>query len=129
MSKTNRKTIIKKLDKLSKQVVYLRDKDTCQHCHKRVEGSNRHASHVVPVSAGHKLRWDTKNLKVMCYHCHINWWHKNPIESGEWFKSTFPDRWGYLQEQRGVQKFSLADLDDIEADLKRQLNALDNNNE
>lgn len=125
MSKTNRKTIIKKLDKLSKQVVYLRDKDTCQHCYKRVEGSNRHASHVVPVSAGHKLRWDTKNLKVMCYHCHINWWHKNPIESGEWFKSTFPDRWEYLQEQRGVQKFSLADLDDIEADLKRQLKALD----
>lgn len=61
----------------------------------------------------------------MCYHCHINWWHKNPIESGEWFKSTFPDRWEYLQEQRGVQKFSLADLDDIEADLKRQLKALD----
>jgi len=31
-------------------------------------------------------------MKVMCYHCHINWWHKNPIEAGKWFESKFPER-------------------------------------
>jgi hypothetical protein len=31
-------------------------------------------------------------MKVLCYHCHLNWWHKNPIEAGRWFESKFPER-------------------------------------
>lgn len=120
MSK-DRKAIIKRLDKLSKDVVRARDGNYCSHCFKFVEGSNRHCSHVIPVSAGHKLRWDDMNMKILCYHCHINWWHKNPIESGEWFKSTYPDRWEYLQEQRGMHKFSQQDLEDLETRLKNKL--------
>lgn len=124
MSK-ERSQISKRLDKLVKQVVYIRDNNVCQHCLKPVEGSNRHASHVIPVSAGNKLRWDENNLKVMCYHCHINWWHKNPLESGEWFKETFPDRWEYLQSNRGIAKFSLEDLKDLEKELKNKLKSID----
>ena len=32
----------------------------------------------------------------MCYHDHINWWHKHPIEAGAWFTNTFPERWEYI---------------------------------
>lgn len=30
--------------------------------------------------------------------CHLNWWHKNPIEAAEWFKETYPDRYLKLKE-------------------------------
>ena len=120
---TARKTLIKKLDKLSKKVVYLRDDWTCQRCGKN-DGSDYQASHVIPVSAGNKLRWDTKNMKVLCYHCHLNWWHKNPMEAAEWFAKTFPERWEYLQDNRGMYKFTLTELEELVKSLENQLNEL-----
>ena len=123
MAKTERKKLIDKLDKLSKDVVRARDGHTCQHCFKPVEGSNRHVSHVIPVSSGNKLRWDVLNMKILCYHCHINWWHKNPLESGDWYKETYPDRWEYLQKTRGGHKYNLTELEDLATELKKQLEA------
>lgn len=110
--KTPRKLLMNKLDKLSKKLVYERDNWTCQHCGKYSK-TDYQASHVIPVSAGNKLRWDIKNMKVMCYHCHLNWWHKNPMEASAWFQEKFPDRWAYLQEQRGMYKFTLTELEDM----------------
>lgn len=110
---TARKKLIKKLDLASKQAVRLRDGNICQRCGKFAEGSNRHVSHVIPVSAGHKLRWDPQNMKILCYHCHINWWHKNPMESSAWFAEKFPERWAHIQLQRGTYKFTLAELEEI----------------
>lgn len=118
----NRKALVKKLDKLSKDVVRLRDGNTCQHCGKWVEGSGRHCSHVIPVSAGHKLRWDPLNMKILCYHCHINWWHKNPMEAAKWFEETFPERWEYLQANRGIYKFTIQELEDMVQELDRFAN-------
>lgn len=88
---------VKKLDKLVKEYVRSRDKNTCQHCGKHVSGSNAHVSHVIPRSRGNYLKWDDKNIKLLCFHCHIHWWHKNPVESGMWFMQKFPERWEYLQ--------------------------------
>ena len=113
--------IKKQLDVLIKQIVKIRDKFTCQKCFKVVEGSNCHASHVIPVSAGNKLRWDEKNLKVLCYHHHINWWHKNPTESGEWFKKSFPDRWKYLEANKGMIQMKEADFLELRKTLKSRL--------
>jgi 5-methylcytosine-specific restriction endonuclease McrA len=110
--KTERQKLIIQLDKLSKDIVRQRDGNICQHCGKWCEGSNRQVSHVIPVSAGNKLRWDPMNMKILCYHCHINWWHKNPMESSVWFARTFPDRWEYIQANRGVAKISTAELVD-----------------
>jgi len=121
MSK-DRKLLIKKLDLLSKNVVRQRDGNICQHCYKYVEGSFRHVSHVIPVSAGNKLRWEPLNMKVLCYHCHINWWHKNPVEAGQWFKDIFPERWEYISEHRGTYKFSIQELEELVNNLKNQLN-------
>lgn len=115
---TDRKKLVKQLDKASKDVVRIRDGNICQHCGKWVEGTNRHVSHVIPVSAGNKLRWDPMNMKILCYHCHINWWHKNPREASAWFQEKFPDRWEYIQANRGIQKFTISELQDILLKLK-----------
>ena len=120
-TKTPRKQLIKKLDELSKEVVRQRDGNTCCRCGKWVEGSGRHVSHVIPVSAGHKLRWDPLNMKILCYHCHINWWHKNPMNSAEWFAMKFPERWEYLKEQQGMYKFSLTELEELRDTLQAKL--------
>lgn len=97
--KISRSKIKKKLEPLVKEFVKKRDNYTCQHCGKKVEGTNCHASHVFPVGSHSCVQFDPINLKVLCYHCHINWWHKNPIKAGEWFTKTFPERQAYLEEQ------------------------------
>lgn len=121
MKKTPRAKLIKQLDKLSKDVVRKRDGNICQHCGKWCEGSNRQVSHVIPVSAGNKLRWDPLNMKILDYHCHLNWWHKNPMASAEWFASKYPDRWLYLKQQQGTYKFTLTELENLVVELKNQL--------
>lgn len=85
---------------LIKAHVKRRDKYTCQRCGKLVEGSNCHVSHIVPVSHGNALSFDPINMIVLDFHCHINWWHKNPLEAGDWFKAKFPDRYKYLLEHQ-----------------------------
>ncbi len=114
----------KQCDELAKRLIKIRDKNTCQRCCKVVEGSDCHGSHVIPVSAGNKLRWDEQNIKVLCYHCHLNWWHKNPLEAAEWFKTRFPDRWAYLQANRGMRQFKANDLTALQAQLQEKLNTL-----
>jgi 5-methylcytosine-specific restriction endonuclease McrA len=94
--KTARKKLEDKLEKLVKDYVKDRDNYTCQKCGKYLEKSNCHASHVIPVSAGNQFKYDPLNMKVLCFHDHIHWWHKNPIEAGDWFKKKFPDRHKYL---------------------------------
>lgn len=97
--KTDRKKMQEKLEKLVRHYVCERDNYTCQKCSRQVHGCNCHASHVIPVSRDKRLAYEPLNLKVLCFHDHINWWHKNPLESGEWFRKTFPDRWAYIQDR------------------------------
>lgn len=87
----------KELIDLAKLYAKARDNFTCQHCGKVVDKSNAHGSHVIPVSHGGTLPFDPINIKCLCYHCHLNWWHKEPTASGDWFKQKFPDRWKYIQ--------------------------------
>lgn len=119
------KTPVAKLKKicmgLVKNIVSIRDGDVCQKCQERVYGSNRHRSHVIPVSAGNKLAFDELNMKILCYHCHMNWWHKNPLEAQVWFKEKFPQRFEYLMENRGIQIMKYTDWIDLEKKLRERL--------
>lgn len=109
--KLSRSKIKKQLDKLVKDYVKERDNYTCQHCGAKVEGSNCHASHIFPVGSCSILQFEPLNMKVLCYHCHINWWHKNPIEADEWIKQKFPDRVAILNVMKTVKtKISTIDL-------------------
>ena len=98
--KLSRKGLIKKLDKLAGDKIRSRDNFTCQYCNKSVSGSDCHVSHVIPRSKGYALRWDLRNLKVLCMRDHLHWWHKNPLEANKWFEAKFPDRAKYLWEHR-----------------------------
>lgn len=89
----------KDLDGLLRDYIRNRDHDQCQHCLKKVYGINSHPSHVKPKSTHGFLRFDPMNIKLLCYHCHRNWWHLNPTEAGIWFKKTFPERHEYLEKQ------------------------------
>ena len=109
------KRLKKKADVVLKTKAKERDNYICQRCERSCEKSNAHGSHVIPVSAGNRLRWDLQNIKCLCFHCHINFWHKNPLEAADWFKNKFPDRWKYLQEQRlkGFKKYTIEDLQNL----------------
>lgn len=100
MSKPSISKLKKKLMLLVKKQVHVRDNDTCQWCGKSVTGSNCQVSHVIPVSQGNALAFDLLNMKILCYHCHLNKWHKRPLEATEWFKSKFPDRYKYLEQHK-----------------------------
>lgn len=80
--------------------IRLRDNDQCQHCMNYVTGSNSHISHIIPKSQGNVLRYDELNLMVKCHHCHLGWWHKNPLEGAEWFSKKFPERHKYVEEHK-----------------------------
>jgi hypothetical protein len=44
------------------------------------------------------MAWMMINIKTLCWNCHLNWWHKNPIEAVDWFKEKYPDRYAELKE-------------------------------
>ena len=127
MAKSKRKKLKDKLDQAVKPIIKLRDRNRCQKCGKYVTGSNCHVSHVIPRSKGDSLRWELQNLKVLCFHCHINWWHKNPLESGEWFKDKFPSRWEYLQERKEKTiKYTLSELEELLEYFRKKLKRKEN---
>lgn len=108
------KGLKKKLEKLVKDYIKERDNYTCQKCGVKVQGTNCHASHVIPVSRSGYLQFEPLNMKVLCYHDHINWWHKHPVESGQWFRDTFPERWEYLDNlhKQGLKPMKAWELEE-----------------
>lgn len=111
--KTERRKLIDKLDAACRIAVFKRDKGICQWCGKKVSKQNAHTSHVVPKSQGNALRWDMKNLKLLCFNCHIGKWHHRPLEAWEWFSNKFPERTKYLTEHRNDSgKFTVSELKD-----------------
>lgn len=121
--KTVRRKLKDKLETLVKEIVRIRDNRTCQYCGKMdLQGANCHVSHVIPRSKSLLLSFDLTNLKVLCYHHHINWWHKNPVEAGEWFKYKFPERWEYLKEKKDiVRPIKDFELEEMVVLLKKEL--------
>jgi len=83
-------------DSKLRAIIVERDKSTCQWCNKKLEGRNCHMSHVYSKGAHPELRHDPMNVKILCYHCHMQRWHKDPLVAKDWFKSKFPDRYEYL---------------------------------
>jgi hypothetical protein len=93
----NRSWYTKRLEEIAKTLCKERDGYICQHTGQKVSGSNAHASHIIPKSLGLRFLFDLYNLKTLCYHSHINWWHKNPVEAAAWLKAVLPERYEYCQ--------------------------------
>lgn len=77
-----------RLDALFGKIV--RAKGYCERCKKK-NGVQFQTSHI--YSRTYKeIRWDLLNSQCLCASCHF-WWHKNPMEAGEWIKE-------YLGEEK-----------------------------
>ena len=98
------KTEVNKLKKLLHQLVVVRDKK-CLKCKKK---KRLNASHIYPKGAYPHMRWMPRNVIALTFYWHLFWWHKNPIEAGEWYKKTFPKDYKYLKkkslENTGLKK-------------------------
>lgn len=119
MTKTQRN----KLKKLLHQLVVVRDKQ-CLKC-----GSKKilHASHIYPKGTYKNVEFDPDNIKALCFRCHLMWWHKNPVEAGEWFRKTYPKWYRKLKKKAdtpvGVVKPKLVyDYAKLEQRLLREIN-------
>jgi len=124
MAKSPRRKIKDKLSKLTKELVRERDGYTCQKCNKFLVGRNCHVSHVKSVGAYPDMEFDLLNMKVLCFRHHILWWHKEPLEAGEWFKNKFPKRYKYLEkEKNNIKSRSVKDLEELYEKLHENQNS------
>jgi 5-methylcytosine-specific restriction endonuclease McrA len=92
--KTKEKIDKKKLNdenvEIAKLIAKVRDKYTCQHCGEKGRGYKIHASHIINEARDHRLASDPYNIKALCYNCHINRRHKNPLEASKRFNEKRP---------------------------------------
>lgn len=122
--KTYREKLTKDLDDLCREYIKLRDNHTCVKCGK--SGKQMHWSHVIPRSAGNRLRWDELNSKCLCAYCHRRWWHANPLEAEEWFKKNYPERYEYIKREKikGPKRFSLQELEEMVEMYQKKISLL-----
>lgn len=96
----------KKCVALAKKIAKHRDKYRCRRCWKLTSGHDRQWSHVIAESRDKRLSCDPRNIKVLCYSCHVRW-HECPTESGERYKITFPEDRAYLDNMHKTIDSSL----------------------
>ncbi len=80
-----RRATLRELDDLCRRLVRARDGGKCRHC----GGTDRQLQtcHVFPKSKYRSVRHDLDNLFLGCAHCHMNWWHKDPLgEGAAWWR-------------------------------------------
>lgn len=75
------------LDRLLREACFARDGHACIRCHKT---STLSPSHIYPKGTYRKMRWDLDNVKTLCYRCHLQFWHKDPLGAWEWVKEALP---------------------------------------
>lgn len=65
--------------RFSRKNVFLRDRYSCQYCHKRFPASDLTLDHVIPVSRGGKTTWD--NIVTACKKCNRRKGGRTPKEA------------------------------------------------
>ena len=76
------------------------EKPACEVCGKK---DNLQCHHVTSKYY-HKslLRFDERNIAVLCPKCHYIIAHKSPIQFVEWFRRTRSEDYGYILRALGV---------------------------
>jgi hypothetical protein len=65
----------------------------CEKCGRsREAGYVMHGSHIYPEGKYRNMSADLNNILCLCYYCHFQWWHKHPVDAGEWFTNKYPER-------------------------------------
>ena len=121
-----RKTLENKLDKLCSEYIKLRDKHQCQYGGAKCDGNQMQWSHVIPRTAGKRLRWNPQNSKCLCAYHHKLWWHSNVIEATNWFRGKFPDRYQFIMQEKykGSKSFSISELEGMVTWFKKEIKKL-----
>lgn len=105
--------LAEQLDKELRKTAIARDGECCTHCgwepREHRELARLHTSHVIPKREGHGLRWDIRNVTILCYRCHLEWWHKDPLSAAKWFQETYPDRYEYVMARHDLKRKFSAD--------------------
>lgn len=96
---TSPKVLYKKNVDMAKLIAKIRDNYICQWCwfDWRNNKSKIHGSHIINEARDHRLATNEYNIKALCYRCHMNLWHKDPVLASEWFNKKFPWRYDELQ--------------------------------
>ena len=72
-----------KTDALFRKVLLKERPELCEHCRKR-DGRMVYVAHILPKGAYPRLRYQRSNVLMLCFWCHNQWAHKNPLEFNEW---------------------------------------------
>ena len=65
---------------LSRKNILMRDRYTCQYCHKMMPSSEMTLDHVIPRSRAGESAWE--NLVACCHHCNNRKGNRTPDEAG-----------------------------------------------
>ena len=98
--KTSPKKLYKDNVEMAKLIAKRRDWYICQWCWKDCNNNKAdcHWSHIINEARDHRLATNEYNIKALCYHCHMNLWHKDPVLASKWFNDKFPWRYDKLQK-------------------------------
>lgn len=66
--------------RLTRQNIYLRDKNTCQYCGRIFPRADLNLDHVIPVSQGGKTTW--QNVVCSCLRCNHKKGGRTPAQAG-----------------------------------------------
>lgn len=100
----DRNRLIKKLDMSCRQdVVIDRDRNTCQKCQLQNGDWDPVREIRVVIQWCHVqtreyrvLRWEECNSLALCAAHHV-WFDQHKVQSYEWFRSMWPERWEQIQ--------------------------------
>lgn len=102
----------------------IREKGVCEHCGRSYDAMN--CSHIYPVGAYPNLRFNVLNVLCLDARCHRFFWHDNPGDAWEWFKSKYPARYEYLTKAKNIfHKYTIEELLQIQGWVeKKEINKL-----
>ena len=110
--KNDRRSTVKALDKVTAEIIKIRDNRQCQRCSGLPGVYGCHWAHIYSRKS-FILRWDLLNSLTLCAGCH-RWGHGNPLDFVQFFKNIFPARYNYLivkrRESRQVSTVELQEL-------------------
>ena len=112
-----------KLMKLVRQVILKRDERCLRWYDEDPCAGPAHLSHILPVSRYRKLKYEPRNIKLLCQKHHLYWWHKHPLAASEWLKTAISEeRLAWIDEMRNTIISEPLIYSEIKANLEAMLN-------
>ena len=124
-NKSTRSQLKRQLDTAWSQFIHARDK-VCQKC----GGTSGLSAHHLVKRSNLALRWEEDNGLLLCFTCHIHQAHENSLMFAEWLRNTLGKKFVENLTERANQlvKWSLQDLEDKLAELRRKKEEIDGTN-